>query len=41
MQLMDPSKGVVSGRAGFSTRTFAALHNLGNPVAVLYFLSQR
>ncbi|GAB4820452.1 hypothetical protein N2152v2_007498 [Parachlorella kessleri] len=41
LQIMDPSKGTTAGRAGFRARTFAALNTLGNPVAVLYFLSQR
>jgi len=40
-QVEDPSFGEVMKRAHFSTRKFAAQHNLGDPVAVAWFNSHK
>lgn len=40
-QIQDPSQGNTTGRAGFQVRDFAKQYGLGNPVAALYYLSQR
>lgn len=41
LQADDPSAGKASGRGKFSTRDFAAKHNLGDPVAVAWFNSHK